>query len=109
MCIKGRAERKPKRRYEPLSGGPQKIPIEMAKPPARVTRSFEEFFSDTAMTRPRFWQRPFEEFEGYDEMIVLRDIRFESRCEHHMAPDHQSAGSPISEMAALSAFPSWLE
>ena len=57
---------------------------------ARVTRSFEEFFSDTARTRPRFWQRPFEEFEGYDEMIVLRDIRFESRCEHHMAPDHRS-------------------
>ena len=54
--------------------------------PARVTRSFEEFFSGYGQDPIEILEKTFEEIEGYDEMIVLRDIRFESHCEHHMAP-----------------------
>lgn len=54
--------------------------------PARVARSFEEFFVGYAQDPIEILQKTFEEIEGYDEMIVLRGIRFESHCEHHMAP-----------------------
>src|SRR5260221_10133846 len=54
--------------------------------PARVTRSFEEFFAGYGQDPVEVLERTFEEIEGYDEMIVLRGIRFESHCEHHMAP-----------------------
>ena len=55
--------------------------------PARVVaRAFEEFFVGYAQDPVEFLQKTFEEIEGYDEMIVLRGIRFESHCEHHMAP-----------------------
>jgi GTP cyclohydrolase IA len=54
--------------------------------PARVTRAFEEFFSGYAQDPVEILRKTFEEIEGYDEMIVLRGIRFESHCEHHMAP-----------------------
>ena len=51
-----------------------------------MARSFEEFFVGYAQDPVEFLQKTFEEIEGYDEMIVLRGIRFESHCEHHMAP-----------------------
>jgi len=54
--------------------------------PARVARSFKEFFVGYAQDPVEILQKTFEEIEGYDEMIVLRGIRFESHCEHHMAP-----------------------
>jgi GTP cyclohydrolase I len=55
--------------------------------PARVVaRAFEECFVGYAQDPVEFLQKTFEEIEGYDEMIVLRGIRFESHCEHHMAP-----------------------
>src|SRR5436190_19008349 len=54
--------------------------------PARVTRSFEEFFSGYGQDPAEILEKTFEEIEGYDEMIVLRGIRFESHCEHHIAP-----------------------
>jgi len=54
--------------------------------PARVVRSYEEFFSGYADDPTQILARTFSEVEGYDEMIVLNDIRFESHCEHHMAP-----------------------
>ena len=54
--------------------------------PARLARAFEEFFVGYAQDPVEFLQKTFEEIEGYDEMIVLRGIRFESHCEHHMAP-----------------------
>lgn len=54
--------------------------------PARVTRAFEEFFKGYGEDPEAILQKTFEEIEGYDEMIVLRGIRFESHCEHHMAP-----------------------
>ncbi|MFP6759051.1 MAG: GTP cyclohydrolase I FolE [Alphaproteobacteria bacterium] len=54
--------------------------------PERVARSFEEFYAGYATDPNDILQRTFEEVEGYDEMVVLRGIRFESHCEHHMAP-----------------------
>ena len=54
--------------------------------PARVTRAFEEFFKGYDDDPESILKKTFEEIEGYDEMIVLRGIRFESHCEHHMAP-----------------------
>jgi GTP cyclohydrolase I len=54
--------------------------------PSRVARAFEEFFVGYAQDPVEILPKTFEEIEGYDEMIVLRAIRFESHCEHHMAP-----------------------
>jgi GTP cyclohydrolase I len=54
--------------------------------PARVARAFEEFFVGYTQDPIEILQKTFEEIEGYDEMIVLRGVRFESHCEHHMAP-----------------------
>jgi GTP cyclohydrolase I len=54
--------------------------------PARVARAFEEYFSGYGTDPVELLQRTFEETDGYDEMVVLRDIRFESHCEHHLAP-----------------------
>jgi GTP cyclohydrolase I len=54
--------------------------------PARVARAYEEWFSGYDHDPVSYLQRTFEEVCGYDEMVVLRDIPFESYCEHHMAP-----------------------
>jgi GTP cyclohydrolase I len=54
--------------------------------PSRVARAFEEFFIGYSQNPVEILKKTFEEIEGYDEMIVLRAIRFESHCEHHMAP-----------------------
>ena len=54
--------------------------------PDRVVRSYEEFFSGYDEDPVAYLERTFEEVEGYDEMIVLRGIGFESHCEHHLAP-----------------------
>ena len=54
--------------------------------PKRVARAYEDWFSGYKDDPMQFLQRTFQEVEGYDEMIVLRDITFESHCEHHMAP-----------------------
>lgn len=54
--------------------------------PARVARAYEDWFSGYSDDPVSYLKRTFEEVEGYDEMIVLRDITFESHCEHHMAP-----------------------
>ena len=54
--------------------------------PKRVVKAYEDWFSGYREDPVRFMKRTFEEVEGYDEMIVLRDISFESHCEHHMAP-----------------------
>jgi GTP cyclohydrolase I len=54
--------------------------------PGRVVRSYEEFFAGYGSDPVELLQRTFEETDGYDEMVVLRDIRFESHCEHHMVP-----------------------
>ena len=54
--------------------------------PKRVARAYEDWFSGYKQDPVNYLKRTFEEVEGYDEMIVLRDISFESHCEHHMAP-----------------------
>lgn len=54
--------------------------------PSRVVRSYEEFFQGYGTDPANILARTFEEVDGYDEMILLRDIRFESYCEHHMVP-----------------------
>jgi GTP cyclohydrolase IA len=54
--------------------------------PARVARAYEEWFSGYNDDPREYLKRTFEETGGYDEVVVLRDIRFESHCEHHMAP-----------------------
>jgi GTP cyclohydrolase IA len=54
--------------------------------PARVARAYEEWFSGNFENPQEYLQRTFEEVAGYDEIVLLRDIRFESHCEHHIAP-----------------------
>ena len=54
--------------------------------PARVARAYKEFFRGYGVDPVGVLKRTFEETDGYDEMIVLKDMRFESHCEHHMAP-----------------------
>jgi len=54
--------------------------------PSRVVRSYEEFFAGYRVNPVELLERTFEEIDGYDEMVVLKDIRFESHCEHHMVP-----------------------
>ena len=51
-----------------------------------MARAFEEYFAGYGRIPALILQKTFEEIEGYDEMIVLRGIRFESHCEHHLAP-----------------------
>jgi GTP cyclohydrolase I len=54
--------------------------------PGRVTRAFEEFFSGYSTDPVHLLETTFEEVDGYDEIVLLRDIRLESYCEHHIAP-----------------------
>ena len=54
--------------------------------PKRVVKSYEEFFAGYGEDPTEILARSFEETDGYDEMVVLRDIRLESHCEHHMVP-----------------------
>ena len=54
--------------------------------PSRVVGAYEDWFSGYEQDPEEYLTRTFEEVEGYDDMVVLRDISFESHCEHHMAP-----------------------
>src|ERR1700744_1647977 len=54
--------------------------------PRRVVNAYRDWFSGYSIDPSAYLRRSFEEVEGYDEMVVLRDISFESFCEHHMAP-----------------------
>jgi GTP cyclohydrolase I len=54
--------------------------------PARVVDAYEEYFTGYGADPVELLKRTFEEVDGYDEIVLLRDIRFESHCEHHMAP-----------------------
>jgi GTP cyclohydrolase I len=78
--------------------------------PGRVVRAYEEWFNGYGVDPVELLQRTFEETDGYDEMVVLKDIRFESHCEHHVAaiigrahiaylPDRRVVG--ISKLARL--------
>ena len=54
--------------------------------PKRVAKAYKEWFGGYAMHPEEYLKRTFKEVAGYDEMVILRDIEFESHCEHHMAP-----------------------
>lgn len=54
--------------------------------PKRVVNAYRDWFSGYSVNPSEYLKRTFQEVAGYDEMIVLRDISFESHCEHHMAP-----------------------
>ena len=54
--------------------------------PKRVVKAYADWFSGYAIDPDEYLSRTFEEVCGYDEMIILRDIEYESHCEHHMAP-----------------------
>ena len=54
--------------------------------PGRVARAYEEFFAGYDIDPVALLERTFEETDGYDEIVLLRDIRLESHCEHHMVP-----------------------
>ena len=54
--------------------------------PKRVVKAYEEFFQGYALEPEDVLNRSFNEVSGYDDMVLLKDIRFESHCEHHMAP-----------------------
>ncbi len=54
--------------------------------PKRVVEAYKDWFSGYTIDPREYLGRTFEETAGYDEMVVLRDIEFESHCEHHMAP-----------------------
>ena len=54
--------------------------------PKRVVRAYEEFFAGYDQDPVEYLKRTFDEIQGYDELVLLRDIRFESFCEHHLAP-----------------------
>ena len=54
--------------------------------PKRVVKAYDEWFAGYGVDPVEILQRTFEETDGYDEMVLLKDIRFESFCEHHMAP-----------------------
>jgi GTP cyclohydrolase I len=58
----------------------------LAATPARVVRAYEDWFSGYNKDPREYLSRTFEEISGYDEMVLLRDITFESHCEHHLAP-----------------------
>lgn len=54
--------------------------------PDRVVRAFEEWFQGYREDPKELLSKTFEEMNGYDELVILRNIRFESHCEHHLAP-----------------------
>ena len=54
--------------------------------PGRVIRAYEEWFAGYGVDASAILGRTFDETDGYDEMVSLRNVRFESHCEHHMAP-----------------------
>jgi GTP cyclohydrolase I len=58
----------------------------LVETPSRVARAYEDMFSGYAEDAASFLRKTFDETAGYDEMIAMRGIRFESHCEHHMAP-----------------------
>jgi GTP cyclohydrolase I len=75
--------------------------------PERVARAYEEWFAGYDEEPGKLLERCFEEIAGYDEIVLLRDIRFESHCEHHMAPVIGRAHIRTYGTAVWSAFRSW--
>ena len=75
--------------------------------PARVVRAYQQWFAGYHQDPAEHLRRTFEEVAGYDEMVVMRDIDFQSHCEHHMAPISGRVHSATCHATRWSAFPSW--
>ncbi len=75
--------------------------------PARVAKAFGEWFGGYDEDPHAHLLKTFEEVEGYDEMVLLKDIRFESHCEHHLAPIIGKPMWPICPMGVLWGFPNF--
>jgi GTP cyclohydrolase I len=58
----------------------------LSETPARVARAYKSYFAGYEQNPEDFLRKTFEETAGYDEMVLLRNIPFQSHCEHHMAP-----------------------
>ena len=58
----------------------------LVETPKRVVRAYEQFFTGYEMDPKEVLSKVFEEVEGYDEMVIVKDIRVESHCEHHIVP-----------------------
>ena len=54
--------------------------------PKRVVKAYEQFFEGYDLDPEEILRKTFEEVEGYDEMVIVKDIRLESHCEHHIVP-----------------------
>ena len=59
----------------------------LVETPKRVVRAYEQFFAGYEMDPKEVLSKVFEEVEGYDEMVIVKDIRVESHCEHHIVPN----------------------
>jgi GTP cyclohydrolase I len=75
--------------------------------PARVVRAYKEWFAGYGEDPDEWLHRTFEEVAGYDEMVLLRDVRFVSHCEHHMAPIMGRAHLAYLPTSGLSASRNW--
>ena len=73
----------------------------------RGSRSFEEWFAGYEQNPADYLSRTFEEVAGYDEIVALRDIPFESHCEHHLAPIIGKAHIAYMPRRRVVGFPSW--
>ena len=58
----------------------------LVETPKRVVKAYEEFFEGYNLDPEEILRKTFEEVEGYDEMVIVKDIRLESHCEHHIVP-----------------------
>ena len=58
----------------------------LVETPKRVVKAYEQFFEGYSQDPEEVLMKTFEEVEGYDEMVIVKDIRLESHCEHHMVP-----------------------
>jgi GTP cyclohydrolase I len=86
MCVCSRAEAEAAVRTLLLWAGDDPDREGLRGTPERVVRAFEEFFAGYGVDPVELLQRTFEEVDGYDETVMLKNIRFESYCEHHMVP-----------------------
>jgi GTP cyclohydrolase IA len=86
MCVCSRADAEAAVRTLLLWAGDDPDREGLRGTPERVVRAFEEFFAGYGVDPVELLQRTFEEVDGYDETVMLKNIRFESYCEHHMVP-----------------------
>ena len=74
--------------------------------PKRVIKSFNEFYAGYSQNPEILLSKTFEDIEGYDDIVLLKNISFESHCEHHMVPICLLYTSPSPRDGLLSRMPS---